>query len=341
MQIINTHLTSLLGTRVPIVSAAMAGAASTALAVEVTRGGGFGFVGAAFDAPEKLAADLKAARASFPDLAPTAPTPIGVGFIGWLLDTDEVRGRALLAAALASNVAAIWLAFGVDVRKWVVAARSGAVSTGAPRPLVFVQVTSVEEARVAAEEWGVDVIVAQGNESGGHGGAAAPPTFTLVSEVLAKLGPSGPPVLAAGGLATGAQIASCLTLGAAGVVLGTRYVLTPESVYPADGKARLLRATGTDTVRTLTLDYARGTYGWPAGIDGRGLRTAIVDDIESGVEHAEVQAKFKAGDEGYTVTWSGTGVGLMDEIKPAKQLTEELHGDVVKALQRTQSFFAV
>ncbi|KAH9918939.1 Nitronate monooxygenase-domain-containing protein [Epithele typhae] len=177
-QIVKTNLTSLVGACVPIVSAAMAAHSPPA-----------------FDAPEKL----KAARASFPGLAHTAPTPIGVGFISWLLDTDEARGRALLAAALASNVAA-----------------------------------------------------RAGNESGGHGGAAAPPTSTLVSEVLAKLGPSGSPDLAAGGLATGAQIASYLTLGAAGVVLGTRYVLTPESAYPADGKARLLRAAGTDTARTLT-----------------------------------------------------------------------------------------
>ena len=163
-----------------------------------------------------------------------------------------------------------------------------------------------------------------GNESGGHGGAAALSTFTLVSEILAALPTDGtaPPVVAAGGLATGAQVASYLTLGAAGAVLGTRFILTPESPYPPAAKAALLSARSTSTVRTLALDYARGTYGWPAGIDGRGIRNKIVDEIEAGVEHSAVQARFaeaaKTNDPDYMVVWSGQGVSLMNEIVPAK-----------------------
>lgn len=217
-----------------------------------------------------------------------------------------------------------------------------------------------------------------GNESGGHGGATAPSTLTLVSEILDALPTDGsaPPVLAAGGLATGGQVASYLTLGAAGAVLGTRFLLTPESPYSSAQKAALLAARSSSTVRTMAMDYARGTYGWPAGIDGRGIRNKIYEDIDAGVEHAVVQARFadaaKRGDPDYMVVWSGQGVSLMNEIKPAKvrhafssarcttlrpwcalvvcydavtdfdarlppqDVMAELHVDIVRALQRSR-----
>lgn len=168
-----------------------------------------------------------------------------------------------------------------------------------------------------------------GTESGGHGGASTPSTFTLVSEILAALpGPQdgaapAPPVLAAGGMATGSQVAAYLSLGAAGAVLGTRFLLTPESAYKPAQRAALLAARGPGaTVRTMALDYARGTLGWPPHIDGRGLRNRIVDDVESGVDHATVQTQCKAateaGDASYMVVWAGQGVSLMNEIKPVK-----------------------
>lgn len=186
-----------------------------------------------------------------------------------------------------------------------------------------------------------------------------------MSEILAALpGDNAPPILAAGGLANGTQVAAYLTLGAAGAVLGTRFLLTPESTYTDAHKAALLGATSGSTVRTLALDYARGTYGWPKGLDGRGLRNKIVEEIEAGVPHEAVREKLTAGiQEGnadYMVVWSGQGVTLMREIKPAKvsdfvplvalrlfcaqfakctgqDLMAELHTDIVKQLQRSQA----
>lgn len=168
-----------------------------------------------------------------------------------------------------------------------------------------------------------------GTESGGHGGACAPSTFTLVSEILAALLQDGEgggpliPVLAAGGLATGSQVAAYLSLGAAGAVLGTRFLLTPESAYKPAQRAALLAARGpAATVRTMALDTARSSFGWPAHVDGRGIRNKIVDDIEAGVDEATVQAKCQEatekGDSSYMVVWAGQGVSLMNEIKPVK-----------------------
>ncbi|KAI0741452.1 2-nitropropane dioxygenase [Daedaleopsis nitida] len=276
--------------------------------------------------PAKLREDLALARKSFPELG-DRPLPIGVGFIAWMLDADEQAAKQLVDVALESNVQAIWLAFGNDVHRWIQYARnSSAHASFTDRPLVFVQVTSVEEALLAANEWKADVIVAQGNESGGHGGASTPST--------------APPVLAAGGMANGTQVAAYLTLGAAGAVLGTRFLLTPESPYSDAQKAALLAAKSGSTTRTLALDYARGTYDWPAGIDGRGIRNRICDDIDAGVPHETVRELLtkgtQEGDAAYMVVWSGQGVSLMEEIKPVKDVMAELHTEVVRQLQRSQ-----
>ncbi|PIL25035.1 hypothetical protein GSI_12923 [Ganoderma sinense ZZ0214-1] len=349
MQAVKTSLTRLLGIRVPIVCAAMANGANAQTAchiqVEVTRGGGFGFVGAGFSTPESLRQDFDFIRSSFPDRG-NKPLPVGYGFIGWLLDKNEDSAKQLLDITIENNVQAIWLAFGTDIHRWIQHVRTSSANARAHhKPLIFVQVTSVEEALVAANEWKVDAIVAQGTESGGHGGASAPSTFTLVSEILAALPQDGaapaPPILAAGGMATGAQVAAYLSLGAAGAVLGTRFLLTPESAYKPAQRAALLAARGPGaTVRTMALDTARASFGWPPNIDGRGLNNKIVDDIEAGVDHATIQARCKAateaGDSSYMVVWAGQGVSLMNEIKPVKDVMVELHTDLVRQLQKSR-----
>ena len=163
-----------------------------------------------------------------------------------------------------------------------------------------------------------------GIEAGGHGGAHSPSTFTFVSEVLAALPrENAPPVLAAGGLANGTQAAAFLTLGAAGVVLGTRFTLTPECPWPpVEYKPVLLAADSSSTVRTLAMDYALGLYGWPEGLNARGIRNKIYEDLEAGVPHEALRERFgKAAQEGstdYAVIFSGQGVTLMHEIKPVK-----------------------
>lgn len=90
-----------------------------------------------------------------------------------------------------------------------------------------------------------------------------------------------PPVVGAGGLANGSQLAALLTLGASGGVYGTRFLLSEESTYSPAQKKELLAADSLKSVRTMAFDHVRGTLGWPAGIDGRGLRNgmSITQDI--------------------------------------------------------------
>jgi nitronate monooxygenase len=93
---------------------------------------------------------------------PQSPLPIGVGYLGWILEQLDARGSAkdILSVALDNNVRAIWFAYGVDLNKWIQYIRNNERNPGATT--IFVQVTSVEEALVAVNDWKVDVVVAQG-----------------------------------------------------------------------------------------------------------------------------------------------------------------------------------
>lgn len=161
-----------------------------------------------------------------------------------------------------------------------------------------------------------------GSESGGHGFSNAAPTASLVLKALPLARAAGIPLLAAGGLATGAHVASILALGASGAVLGTRFLLTPESLYTDKQRQALLDASDSSTVRTMAFDVARGTLGWPEGVDGRALRNSTVVDHEIGRDERELKELFaKAqveGDRERMLVWAGTGVGAMNSIKPAK-----------------------
>lgn len=99
------------------------------------------------------------------------------------------------------------------------------------------------------------------------------PLMVILPLILSTISSeNAPPIVAAGGLATGAQIASLLTLGASGVALGTRFLLSPESLYSDIQRHALISADSSLSVRTLAFDHVRDTLGWPEGIDGRALR---------------------------------------------------------------------
>lgn len=140
--------------------------------------------------------------------------------------------------------------------------------------------------------------------------------------VLAVLPKDGPPLLAAGGLSTGGHIASLLTLGASGVVLGTRFLMTKESFYNEAQKKMLVAANANSTVRTMAFDRARGTLDWPEGVDGRAIYNRTVKDIDDGVDVEIVRENFnraiRNGDPERILTWAGTGVELVTEIQTAQ-----------------------
>ncbi|KAJ3480404.1 hypothetical protein NLI96_g8370 [Meripilus lineatus] len=324
--------------KVPVLCAPMAGAGGAKLATQVTKGGGFGFMAAGYNTSKQLRDELISAK-SLLDIRASAVLPIGVGYLAWKLEESESAASDMLDAALENHVQAVWLAFGAKIGKWVEYIRQAdaAVAGGSRKTLIFVLVNSVEEALVATKDWKADVLVAQGSESGGHGGGYAPSVFSLVSSILTAIPKDGPLVVAAGGIANGAQIAGLLTLGASGAALGTRFLLTPESYYSDIQKKALLAASSSSTVRTLAFDHARNTLGWPAGVDGRGLRNRLVEDFEKGEDHGVLNEKLqegvKSGNPDLMITWAGQGVGEMKEIRGAQAIVHDLEEGIIQQLQ--------
>ncbi len=136
-----------------------------------------------------------------------------------------------------------------------------------------------------------------GIEAGGHGGSFAPPLFSLVPAILSALPPGHPPVLGSGGVSTGAQVAALLALGAAGAVVGTRFLFTPESVYTDEMKAELVKADFGSTTRGMMFDEVMKTMGWPPNHNGRAIINDIVNDSLNGLSLEERQKLFAEATE--------------------------------------------
>jgi NAD(P)H-dependent flavin oxidoreductase YrpB (nitropropane dioxygenase family) len=163
----------------------------------------------------------------------------------------------------------------------------------------------------------------------GHGSASSPPVLNLVPQILSALPPIGaPPVLAAGGLSNGAHLAAFLTLGAAGAVVGTRFLFAQESIYSDVQKRAIIAAKSGSSVRSYVFDELRNTTGWPAGTDGRALAMPAVAAVESGADIAQIKEEVaegaKRGDPSSVIAWAGTGVGQPNRLQPAKVTTDYL-----------------
>ncbi|KAF8899648.1 2-nitropropane dioxygenase [Gymnopilus junonius] len=342
---IQTSVTNLLGIKSPIVAAPMAGASGGALAAQVTLAGGFGFLSAGYDSVDALKKELKVARNHL-QINEQQTLPIGVGFLCWQLEKFPAKAEELLAAALESHPQAVWFSFGEDLGRWVNHIRKHDPNAGTKDAVkIFIQISTVKDLLLAINAWKVDAIVVQGNEAGGHGLSSSLPLLTLFP-ILFKVSAenNGPPLLAAGGLANGAQIASLLTLGASGVVLGTRFLMCPESFYSDAQRHALVEAQSSQSIRTMAFDYARNTLGWPEGIDGRGLRNgaaslnaSTVEDFERGEDLDTLRQKFtegtRTGDTSRLLVWAGSSVGLTSKIMPAKEIVDELHEECIRSLQ--------
>ena len=147
---------------------------------------------------------------------------------------------------------------------------------------VMVQVTTVAQAVQAAER-GVDVIVAQGGESGGYCGEVS--TMALVPQVVDAVAPI--PVVAAGGIFNGRGIAAALMLGAAGVNLGTRFVASTESPGSEEWKRAITKAKAEDSIKVEVINDINplpGTAGFHTVL--RSLRTPFLDEWSAKREDA-------------------------------------------------------
>lgn len=312
----------------------MYSAATPAMAAAVTSAGGFGFFGAGPDSSQTLKEGLRSIRATL-GLPIDVPVPAGVGLLGWVLDKTETSNDPRIAAILEETPIAIWFAFGADLGKHVAQVRAYDARRD-HKTIVFVIVNSTEEALRAAIDWKVDVLVVQGNEAGGHGGAYAPPLLTLLQAVLHEI-PDGPVIIAAGGISTGAQSAALMAMGADGVVLGSRLLCTPECKYSDEMKDGILNAGLNATARSYAFDDVARTRFWPEGIDGRAIANDILVDFEQGLDLEARLKKFdeakEKGEQSRLVIWAGVGIGFVHDKKDASTIINEVHDELVQTLK--------
>jgi NAD(P)H-dependent flavin oxidoreductase YrpB (nitropropane dioxygenase family) len=320
----------------------MGSVAGPDLVAAVSEAGGFGVLGVSGAPPDAVRARIDSTRA-------LTDRPFGVNVIvdeaGWAAsDEDRELVRAEVAAAMDARVAAVVLFWG-DPAPYVEAAHAHGVQ-------LILQVGSVDEAAAAAAA-GVDAVIAQGVEAGGHVRGTTS-IWELLPAVVAAVSPL--PVLASGGIGDGAGIARALGLGAQGVSLGTRFVASDESRAHPDYKRRIVESSAKDTVYTEDL-Y---DIGWPDA-PTRTLRNRTFDEWDaagrpapghrpgegssvgtmllSSGETFELPRYAGAGsplvgfegDLDYPALWAGESVGVVNDVLPAAEIVRRLAEDAAAA----------
>ena len=315
---LRTRICEVLGIEHPIVLGGMGTGTSPELVAAVSAAGGLGVLGATRQSPEEVGRDAAAIRAA-------TARPFGLNLLLFLERPGQYDG---LLAARPKVVSTAWPNVEQDLGSYV--ARAHAIGA-----LSMHMVSTVAEAKAAARA-GVDVIVAQGTEGGGHIGLMG--TMPLVPMVVSAVAPT--PVLAAGGVADGRGLAAALALGADGVLLGTRFLATEEAPIAKGFKQAILESDGHDTLVTDVPDVAHGQV-WP-GAYVRVRRNRFIEEWQGrGHElrrrRAEVSAQLreaaKAGDPDRGAIMIGQIAGLIDRIEPAAELVRQIARDAEAILR--------
>ncbi|MDT0508692.1 nitronate monooxygenase [Novosphingobium sp. MMS21-SN21R] len=324
-----------LGLRYPLIQAPMAGTSTPALAAAVCEAGGLGSIAIG-------AVDAKAARTAIADLRGRTARPFNVNaFVHQQAIRDIAIEQAwtgamtplfarfgavppttlheiycslnddpdMLAVLVEAAPAVVSFHFGLPTREAIAALKAQGC-------LLLASATSLAEAEAAVAS-GMDAVVAQGFEAGGHRGVFDPGaadeqlgTLELVRILAAKL---GVPVIAAGGIMDGADIRAALNAGADAVQLGTAFVGCPESAADEGYRAVLAQAPGTTLTRAISGRPARcldnAFVGWASTTS-----TTVPDyPVTYDAGKALIAAARAAGEAGFGAHWAGTG---FDRARP-------------------------
>ncbi len=315
-----TRVTRLLGIRHPIIQGGLARVAGAELAAAVSNAGGLGQIASAGLADAAaLRAEIRRCRA-LTDHPFAVNFPIGRGDI-----------RPLLDAALEEGVRVIALTAG-NPAPYI--ARCQAVGA---KTLVL---TAGPELAKKAEAAGADMVATVGFEGGGHIGRSDETTLVMVPRVVAAV---TIPVLASGGIATGAGLLAALALGAEGVELGTRFVATTEARAHPAYKQALVAAAPADTM------LIKQSLGMP----GRVLRSRHAEAIRAaetaGAPQEEIVAMIAggvnargtdAGELDTSYVWAGQCVGLIGQVEPAGAIVARMIDEAMAGLARLRGMTA-
>ncbi|MFH2001167.1 MAG: nitronate monooxygenase [Planctomycetota bacterium] len=238
----NTRISRLLGIDYPIIQGGMIYCAGSKLAAAVSEAGGLGLIGAGSMNPELYEHHLKKIRT-------LTSKPFGVN-----LPLTYSHIADCIDITLREGVKIVFVSAGSPKKYTQIFHDEG---------ITVVHVTSTPELAVKCEDAGVDAVVAEGTEAGGHNGREEITTFCLIPHCVDRV---KIPVIAAGGIADGRGMAAALALGAEGVQVGTRFAVTLESSAHQTYKEMAVRAGSSDTrlllkklipTRMLKNDFAR------------------------------------------------------------------------------------
>jgi NAD(P)H-dependent flavin oxidoreductase YrpB (nitropropane dioxygenase family) len=242
---LRTAICELFGVRYPIVQTGMGWVSTPELTAATANAGALGILASG----TLTLAETDAAIARTRELT---SAPFGVNMRG---DAPDLTERAKLLVK-----------HGVRVASFALAPNERVIRSLKDDGLVVVPSIGARRHAEKVAAWGVDAVIAQGGEGGGHTGSV--PTSILLPQVTAAV---DVPVIGAGGFHDGRGLVAALAYGAAGVAMGTRFLLTSESPVPASVKTEYLKRSVTDTVVTSVLD----------GVPQRVLRTPLVDRLVS------------------------------------------------------------
>ena len=327
----DARLTDLLGLEHPIIQAPMAGSSTSAMAAAAANAGCLGSLGCAMMPPEVYQAEFAATRQAtnrrinmnfFCHTPPSDDAGKAKAAQGWLAPLYAEFGIAEMPEVRATH-----FPYGPELHEEVLNTHPGVVSFhfGLPEQkfvdelktdnaIILCSATTAAEAR-DLESRGVDVIIAQGWEAGGHHGfylSERPAQVGTMALVPAVVDAVSVPVVAAGGIADGRGIAAALALGAAGVQIGTAFLTTEEAGAPEVHKNVLMDADGSDTRPT------RAFSGRPA----RGVINRYMDALEPHEDELPDfplmntltgplrKASTAANSPDMLSLWSGQAVGL-------------------------------
>ena len=338
-----TEVTKQLDIRYPIIQAPMAGSTTPELVAAVSNGGGLGGIGAGYYSPEKLTEDIKNTKALtdqpfavnlfVPEYNEVTSTQIdhmkeiltpyceefNIEPDMPTIDKDDTFDQ-LVQIIIDSDVKICSFTFGIPDLATMEKLKDAEIT-------LIGCATTVEEA-ILNEQAGMDMVVAQGFEAGGHRGSFAQEnlkssvgTMSLVPQIKDAV---NIPVIAAGGIMDGRGIYASLALGAGAAQLGTAFLTTKESAAPKIHKEAILNSTEADTVLTKSFS---GKY-------ARGIRNRFIEDMEKHQEdilpypfqnHMTKKIRSKAAAEGRSDLlhlWSGQGARLSRDVEAGELLKD-------------------
>ena len=245
---LQNSLCDLLGVKYPIIQTGMGWVAGPKLVSATANAGAFGILASA-------TMDLDQLKSSIAEVKSRTTKPFGVNLRA---DSADVKDRISLM-----------IDEGIKVASFAQAPKSELISRLKDAGVVVIPSIGAKRHAEKVLEWGVDAVLVQGGEGGGHTGAV--PTTVLLPQVVDAVA-GRVPVIAAGGFFDGRGLVAALAYGASGIAMGTRFLLTSDSSVPQAVKEYYISKGVLDTVVSVQVD----------GVPHRVLRTELVDQLESG-----------------------------------------------------------